>query len=58
MHFNVSDKKDLRNKVLKLDSDDDLVAKLSAGARSTYLDQYTEQINYEHLIDIYKSVFE
>lgn len=56
LHFNVSDQKDLMEKVISLDENPEQVTKLSEGARSIYLNQFTEQVNYGQLLNIYKSV--
>ena len=58
LHFQVSNKKDLCNKVMSLNNDSKLVKKLSEGARSTYLKNFTEDANYSELMNIYQSVID
>lgn len=56
MHFRVSDKNDLKDKVVLMNNNESLVKKLSQGARSIYSNNFTEEVNYSQLLEIYNSV--
>ena len=56
LHFEVSNHESLHNKITMIDSDNELQEKLAEGSRNNYLDNYTPEINYSCLINIYNSV--
>lgn len=56
LHFEVSNHESLHSKITMLDSDDELLKNLAKGSRKNYLDNYTPEINYSSLINIYNSV--
>lgn len=54
--FKYNSKKDLINKINRINNDDKLLGKLSRNAFKTYEEKYTEMINYKLLNDIYVDV--
>lgn len=56
LHFRVSDRKDLLNKVGRLERNNALVRELGANAREKYLQEYTPEKNYRMLMEIYEGI--
>jgi len=56
--YEVNNSKDLLDKIYSLDEDRELQNKLSNGARSSYKLNYSAELNYKMLMDIYKKVID
>lgn len=56
VHFQLKNKEDLALKITELSKDTNLAKQLGASARSTYLNKYTPEKNYQELISIYNDV--
>lgn len=58
LHFEVSNKQDFKKKILRLNSDSELLRKLGENARMDYLLNYTPEKNYKMLMNIYQEAIE
>lgn len=56
LHFIYNDEKDLKTKIIRLEKDNDFNNILNQGALETFNGLYTDEINYEHLMNIYKGL--
>ncbi|OAD22124.1 Glycosyl transferase, group 1 domain protein [Candidatus Thiomargarita nelsonii] len=55
LHFEAGNANDLANKVHCLQSQPELCKRMGQQARQVYLDKYTPEKNYQHLITIYQT---
>jgi glycosyltransferase involved in cell wall biosynthesis len=58
LHFKPSNDKDLAEKILFINNNPDKMLEMSKEAYNTYLKNYTEDIFYERLINLYREVIE
>lgn len=56
LQFEVGNHESLYKKIAMIDSDSELQKDLAKGSRKSYLENYTPEINYQNLINIYNSV--